>query len=662
MIRCYSTTLFGSFLVLLFQTCALSALATSIPGYPDEGHWGRGPTTTIEYWASGPESIVLYGDGSLLVIADVSTPSAMAVLGQVNTSYVVESIDIRDDGQVAAVVDDEKWVTLVDISNRAAPAILGRYEVEDGRKPTGSAFGTGFLYVSVGPAGLWALNISDLAHPTLEGTYIEPGTDFVFDVEVSGDYAFLADDVEGVTAIDISDPSNPTFADRFLGAAKASHISIDGTRAYVSRRNQGFHILDLSAAPTMTDLGSFYAGGITYRTEALGTDRIVSADGINGLQVFDISNPALPILESTFTRSMFTVTTDGSAAFSTRVSDIVDPTLYALDVDTTAPFDPPAHVGSLPLVGNNVGVTVDQDFVLIANQTGGAFILDGSDPTDPQIFSEIDLGTQGIKALAKVGSTLAYGSFGNDLGLVDLSDPALPVLLPDYEMPGAGYAGDVMKLPGIPGVVIGAGPEGVLLLNLSNPLAPVEIGDWTPSSGAVLHVDFNGSRIAAAGNTDVWVLDASTLSTPIEETSFTVPGVIRDVAIDGDTVYVATNDLNASVRIFDISNPLSPTEISVFDTAPTFANGVSVYDDRLYLATDRFWGLIIVDVTDPSNPMNPIVIDTPGTAEKVSAGPNLVALADGAGGVRIWGTAPELVLFGDGFESGDLDGWQDSAP
>ncbi len=183
----------------------------------------------------------------------------------------------------------------MDISNRSAPSILGRYEVENGRNPYGAAFGTAHLYVAIGPAGLWAIDIADPSMPTLAGSYIEPGTDFVFDVEVLGNHAFLADDDDGVTAIDISDPTTPTFAGRFAGATDASHISIDGTTAYVSRRGFGFHILDLSAAPTMTELGSYTnpSGGIVYRTEVIDADRVEVAGG-SDVRVVDASTIATP--------------------------------------------------------------------------------------------------------------------------------------------------------------------------------------------------------------------------------------------------------------------------------------------------------------------------------------------------------------------------------
>jgi hypothetical protein len=142
------------FAIAVLMTALAAHAASGVPGFPSSGHWPYGRTMTLETWSSGAESLLLYGDGTALIIADVSTPTAIATLGEVNTGSMVEHIEIGDDGLTAAVTDREKWVSLVDISDRSAPAILGRYEVEDGRSPYGAAFFGDHLAVAVSPIGL----------------------------------------------------------------------------------------------------------------------------------------------------------------------------------------------------------------------------------------------------------------------------------------------------------------------------------------------------------------------------------------------------------------------------------------------------------------------------------------------------------------------------
>jgi len=636
----------------------LAAHATAgIPGFPQSSHWPYGRTMTLETWSSGAESLLLYGDGTALTIADASMPTDIVTLGETNIGFMVEHIEIADDGLTAAVTDREKWVTLVDISDRSVPAILGRYEVEDGRGPYGTAFFGDHLAVAVSPIGLWILDVSDPSVPILVGSYLEPGTDFVFDVEVIGTHAFLADDVQGVTAIDISAPSAPTFAGRLAGVAGAWHIAIDGATAYVSTRSAGLYILDLSAAPAITGLGTITPPdfGTFFRSEIIDSGWLAIADDRDGLLVADVSDPAVATIETTFPVDAWDVATDGHIAFTTSLSSDVEPTLFVLDLDTTAPITPPVEIAAMPLHDESLGISVADGIATVAMGNAGVAVIDIADPTDPRTIATVGLGNRDVSSAARVGAVVAYGSYANDLGLVDLSDPAAPVELPDFEIPHPGYAQQVVKIPGLDGVVVAAASAGIRIVDVTDPLAPLEIGFWEPVVGDVSVVGLDGNRIAAAGFNDVWILDSSNPTLPVEITSFTVPSTVLDVVLDGDVVYVACG--LSGVYIFDTSDPATPTEIAQFDTL-TSAKGVAVDGDRLYIAADTLIGLWVVDVSDPANPTEIEIVDTPGAAHKVRATTDLVVLTDRMAGVRVWGTLTiQTPFFADGFEFGNTGGW-----
>jgi len=85
------------------------------------------------------------------------------------------------------------------------------------------------------------------------------------------------------------------------------------------------------------------------------------------------------------------ITLDGNTAFAIRSYYVEAPTLYSFDIDNTAPFDPPNQVGTLPLTGENVDVAVAGDLVLVANERGGAFVVETSDPSRPRTLSRIDV-------------------------------------------------------------------------------------------------------------------------------------------------------------------------------------------------------------------------------------------------------------------------------
>lgn len=107
-----------------------------------------------------------------------------------------------------------------------------------------------------------------------------------------------------------------------------------------------------------------------------------------------------------------------------------------------------------------------------------------------------------------------------------------------------------------------------------------------------------------------------------------LPPAANGVAVAGNYAYIA--DGYAGLRIADISNPLSPTVVAVYDT-PGFAYDVVVAGERVYIADGTF-GLSIVDVSNPTTPVPLGAHNTPGTAYGVTVAGQYAYVADGASG------------------------------
>jgi hypothetical protein len=80
-------------------------------------------------------------------------------------------------------------------------------------------------------------------------------------------------------------------------------------------------------------------------------------------------------------------------------------------------------------------------------------------------------------------------------------------------------------------------------------------------------------------------------------------GVCHAVVLDGDTAYVGSGQ---SLEIIDFSDPILPTQIGKVTlgsaNSNSFIRGVELIGDLAYLA-DQNYGLRIVEVSDPSNPI-----------------------------------------------------------
>jgi len=104
------------------------------------------------------------------------------------------------------------------------------------------------------------------------------------------------------------------------------------------------------------------------------------------------------------------------------------------------------------------------------------------------------------------------------------------------------------------------------------------------------------------------------------------PGIARDVEIADQFAYVAAQ--SAGLRIIDISNPSAPLEVAIVDT-PGTAVGVEVVGGFAYVADGSAGGLRVIDVSDPSSPKEMGIFDTLTDARDVAVTNGIAYLIDG---------------------------------
>ncbi|MFM5897996.1 MAG: DUF4347 domain-containing protein, partial [Dolichospermum sp.] len=133
--------------------------------------------------------------------------------------------------------------------------------------------------------------------PTLVGNYDTSG--YANDVQVVGNYAYVADHDSGLQIIDISNPTTPTLKGNYDTSGYASGVQVVGNYAYVADGYSGLQIIDISnpAAPTL--VGNYDTPNLAHGVQIVGNCAYV-ADWGSGLQIIDISNPAAPTLVGTY--------------------------------------------------------------------------------------------------------------------------------------------------------------------------------------------------------------------------------------------------------------------------------------------------------------------------------------------------------------------------
>jgi hypothetical protein len=239
--------------------------------------------------------------GAAMIVATV----APAPLAQGPTFTLVGRIHgpanlIELDGARAYVVGG-KTLTLVDVSNPAAPTRLGSYSFPEkiwGIRIVGST-----IYVAADFFGLGILDISNPSAPVLRGSLKTPGQ--AKNVAIVGTTALVADHMSGLDIIDVADAAKPVNRGAFFLEGYARDVVSAGSMAYAIDAPAGLYIFDLSKPGPVEPIGSQQSARAPASIELSKSPAGQSANlavlvGGGLLQIYDITKPSTPVKAATF--------------------------------------------------------------------------------------------------------------------------------------------------------------------------------------------------------------------------------------------------------------------------------------------------------------------------------------------------------------------------
>jgi len=261
-----------------------------------------------------------------------------------------------------------------------------------------------YAYVADYMNGLVIVDISNPVNPVTVGNHpsrIEGYTAAAaIGVAVSGDYAYVANCYDDLYVIDVTDPTNPTLAATYDTGDYAYAVTISGEYAYISSLWNGMNIVDISD-PTNPGFVGNYDTDDAVEDVAISDSYAYIADRSDGVIIIDISDPANPsFVDSCDTPSdANTIVVSGNHAY---VAD-EDNGLVVIDVSNPAT---PAIVGHYGTDGSSWGVTLSENYVYIGDGPNGVVVLNISDPTNPVFAGGYD--TPGYAEDIEIVGDLAY--------------------------------------------------------------------------------------------------------------------------------------------------------------------------------------------------------------------------------------------------------------
>jgi uncharacterized protein (TIGR03437 family) len=186
-----------------------------------------------------------------------------------------------------AYLATEYGLELVGLSNPQAPKQLAFIELIEwqGGVPrcvVGVAVTGGFAYLAVEGAGLKVVDVSQPAKPILAAECRWPNAD-ANDVDVTNGFAYVAE-LSGLTAVDISNPRQPTRVGFYQTSDLAESVTMAGSRAFVANGAAGLAAVDTSSPASLTVAGSHNTPGYAQEVAVQG-DYVYVADQDGGLLI-----------------------------------------------------------------------------------------------------------------------------------------------------------------------------------------------------------------------------------------------------------------------------------------------------------------------------------------------------------------------------------------
>jgi hypothetical protein len=255
--------------------------------------------------------------------------------------------------------------------------------------------------------------------PTALSSISIPG--YANNVDVSGNYAYVAAGSTGLQVVDVANPLSP----RIVGSSDTTGTAIDvrvvGNLAYIADGASGLQVLDITNPALPTIIGTLDTPGIAQDIVVIGTLAFI-ADGTSGLQIIDVSNSALPGIIG----SVDTPGTAKGVAVSGNIALIADGTTLKV-IDITNPALPQI-IGTVNIPGETKDLVARDNYAYISAYMGGLQIVDFTNPSLPAIIGSLP-STFVPRDVELLGQFALFSEqlFPNAIPIVDITTPANPL-------------------------------------------------------------------------------------------------------------------------------------------------------------------------------------------------------------------------------------------
>lgn len=442
---------------------------------------------------------------------------------------------------------------------------------------------------------------------------------------VDGNYAYIFYETGSqggkLAVVDVSNPNAPTLAGQLtFPSADPTYISMAkaGNFLYLFPYQGNFAVVNVSNPAAPVEVRKVTA---TASAGVVVGNRLYTAEGSNGVRIYNITQPDNPTLVATISSvsNIGRVAAANGRLFALRS---YNPPLQLHIFDLSNP-DAPSLVHSYN-TDRIVGLAAVGDYVLISGFEKGTEILSVANPTNPvqvRILPYYDVNNADSvsgRALIRGQSILAWHNpASNQTWRTELPYPIRAVRQGN--------------------MVYSIEETRIVAIDISNPAQPsvrgaADLPLQREGYNDIVMIGTNHVAASVAGTLYVYEQAGNTLSEVHQHDpgGFYTPAFGDRLRVSGTTLAMATR--LSRVQLYDITNPAAPVPEGVIANTTKFdLHGNFIYS--IVRLGAGVWGLAVHNISDPSAPQQLGQVQLPQTQfiSDIAAGAGYVLTSDWQG-------------------------------
>ncbi|MCW8811500.1 MAG: YCF48-related protein [Ignavibacteriaceae bacterium] len=395
-----------------------------------------------------------------------------------------------------------------------------------------------------------------------------------------------------VRSINVTDPYNPFQVSAVSSMGNPSHRIYVEPNEYVHTTGyDGYYRYYMDASGNFSSAGSkYFPYGGAYTV--FGTHDLAFV-GYNGYMVI-LDLPTFTTLSSTDLGGISYIEVRNNLAYITNS--------YGLHIlDASNPSNP-VFKSTTPLNYVSNDFTIAGNLIYVAEWDYGFDIIDITDPANPFLVNNYDTFSRTWNVITD--GNYAFLSHQEDgVLIVDISNIDYPVLIGQYNTPGQTFDTKIEDNK----IFVADGTSGFRIADVSNPESPVELS--SVSGFRLVHLEVAGD-FAYVGESvpnlpdNLRIFNISDPANPVQISILSIPGSLARIVYKDNYLFIACDD--EGFRIVDVSDPINPEIVSYIDypyVTDCCVNGNYAYLTSLGIGGGNISSLYILDISDPLNPV-----------------------------------------------------------